>query len=87
MSAGSLTFSFLQFVHAPGLSGGEGCQRSDRREEGWEEEAPVIAKSRKGTPGKRGNDVCTTREFRGLLLKGRLTVWWGRQTPTHEVAA
>ena len=50
MPAETLTFSFLQCVHAPGLSKGEGNQRSDRRKERWEEEVPVIAKARKGTP-------------------------------------
>jgi len=50
MSAETLTFSFLQCVHAPGLSKREGNQRSDRRKERWEEEAPVIVKARKGTP-------------------------------------
>ena len=51
MSAESLTFNFLQYVHAPGLSKREGNQRSDRRKEGWEGETPAIVKARKGTPG------------------------------------
>ena len=50
MPAETLTFNFLQCVHAPGLSKREGNQRSDRRKERWEEEAPVIVKARKGTP-------------------------------------
>ena len=49
MVAETLTFSFLQWVHAPGLSKREGNQLSDRHKEGWEEIAPVIAKTRKGT--------------------------------------
>ena len=50
MSAETLTFSFLQCVHAPGLSKREGNQRSDRRKERWEEEVPVIVMARKWTP-------------------------------------
>ena len=34
VAAGTLAFSFLQWVHAPGLSEREGDQRSDRRKEG-----------------------------------------------------
>ena len=50
MSAETLTFNFLQCVQAPGLSKREGNQRSDRRKERWEEEAPAVVKGRKGTP-------------------------------------
>lgn len=52
--AGTLTFSLLQYVHAPGLSKREGNQRSDRRKEGWEGETPAIVKTRKETPAGRG---------------------------------
>jgi len=52
--AETLTLSFLQCVHAPGLSERQGNQRSDRRKEGWEGETPAIAKTRKGAPALMG---------------------------------
>ena len=69
MPAETRTFSFLQCVHAPGLSERGGCQRSDRRKEGWEEEAPAIAKTRKGTPTPTGNDVYGPRGNSGDIAE------------------